>query len=340
MGHAGTVRRNGRRVVPLAPRRLTAWASRKEQLYVLVALLVTVINLIGLFHRLDLPTLCNVSTGSSSLRQRPIVVQIEGTIDAILPLQLEAKPAHLIKQRKNRYWVNHRIYAHVQLKELEDGCEYLGSWMNDIHPSCNIIHEIDTTDFFMNKNRTSVRVDGAKRRKHTFHIGSGAYRNAFMVTEFNGARRVLKTFRYADNLNVHHQSIEKMRLDAVAMEQLTASPYVADIYGYCSLSSLVDYSNEDDLSEIFYQKQSKDNLYEIAYAVAASVADTHHPNAEGRPTIVHLDIKPDQWILMNGKYVLQDFNLAQFLSWNSERQQNCGRAMGWKGGRVSEKMSA
>ena len=208
-----------------------------------------------------------------------------------------------------------------------------------MHPSCNNIHEIDTTDFFMNKNRTSVRVDGVKRRKRLFHIGSGAYRNAFMVTEWNGARRVLKTFRYADNLNVHHQSIEKMRLDAVAMEQLTASPYVADIYGYCSLSSLVDYSNEDDLSEIFYQKPRKEQLFEIAYDVAASVADTHHPNAEGRPTIVHLDIKPDQWILMNGKYVLQDFNLAQFLTWNSERQENCGRAMGWKGGRVRKMLA-
>jgi len=266
------------------------------------------------------------------------MVQIVGdSNDFIRHLQLDPNPAHLVEKRKNRYWVRHRIYEHTQIKELEEGCVHLGSWMLDIHPSCNLFHETDMTAFFMNHNRTKVYVEGVKRRKRLFHIGSGAYRNAFMVTEFNGERRVLKTFRYADELNIHHRSIEKMRHDAVAMEQLTASPYVADIYGYCSLSSLVDYSNEDDLSDIFNQKKqpSKDELFQVAYDVAASIADTHHPNVEGRPTMVHLDIKPDQWILMNGKYVLQDFNLAQFLTWNPEKHENCGWARGWKGGRVS-----
>jgi hypothetical protein len=40
-------------------------------------------------------------------------------------------------------------------------------------------------------------------------------------------------------MNIHHRSIDKTRRDAVAMEQLTQSPYVADIYAYCSVSSVV-----------------------------------------------------------------------------------------------------
>lgn len=126
-----------------------------------------------------------------------------------------------------------------------------------------------------------------------------------------------------------------MRRDAVAMEQLTQSPYVADIYAYCSVSSVVDYSNEQDLSEIFEGKKqpTKDELFRISYDVAASVADAHHPNAQRHSTIAHLDIKPDQWIRMNGKYLFQDFNLARFLSWNPKQRKNCGWSTGWQGGR-------
>ena len=106
--------------------------SRTTQLYILIAFIVISINLIGISHHLEFLTLCDTSTGFSSFRQRPIMVQIEGTTDVIRTLQLEAKPIHLIKRRKNRYWVKHRVYAHVQVKELEDGCVHLGEWMKDI----------------------------------------------------------------------------------------------------------------------------------------------------------------------------------------------------------------
>jgi hypothetical protein len=273
----------------------------------------------------------------SDFRPRPVMIQATAELESMWthPLRLEANPVHFIEKRKNRYWMRHRVYELNQVKGLDKGCVALGDWMNDIHPSCNIVHEIDTTDFFMNRNRTKVLVNGAARRKRMFYVGSGAYRDAFMFTDYDGSRRLLKRFRWADNLNIHHQSIDKMRRDAVAMEQLTGSSYVADIYAYCSVSSLVDYSNEQDLSEIFDGKKqpTKDELFRISYDVAASVVDAHHPNAQGQSTIAHLDIKPDQWIRMNGKYLFQDFNLARFLSWNPKRQENCGWSTGWKGGR-------
>jgi len=250
-------------------------------------------------------------------------------------LQLENSPAHLIEQRRNKYWIKHRVYEHKQRLELEEGCEYLGDSMDDHKPSCNSFHEIDMNDFFMNANRTSVLVEGSKRRKKLFHIARGGFRHAFMVTEFDGSRRVLKMLRYAENRNFDHRNFDKMRRDAVASEQLSSSPRVADIYGYCSYSALADYTNEDNMLHIFDQDEqpTKDELFQISYDVAASVADMHHPNKDGRATIVHMDIKPNQWLSFNGTYVLNDFNLARFLSWNPELHENCGRATGYTGGR-------
>jgi serine/threonine protein kinase len=196
------------------------------------------------------------------------------------------------------------------------------------------------TDFFFNEQRKSVVIHGKKRRKKFRFIGEGGFRAAFMITEYDGTRRVLKTLIYDDDRDFNPLNFERMRRDAVISEQLTASPYIADIYGYCAQSALVDYSNNRDLDYIFEQKTkpTKDELFQIAHDVAQSIADAHHFNDEGRATIVHMDIKPDQWILLDGRYKLNDFNLARFLTWDPEKQQNCNVASGY-GFRVSYEMN-
>ena len=223
-----------------------------------------------------------------------------------------------------------------QHPKITEKCE-AEEWVHDLHPSCLQFHSIDMTDFFLNDKRTSVGVNGKEDREKFRFIAEGGFRAAFMITEFDGTRRVLKTLRYANNRDFDHRNLDRMRRDAVVSEQLTASPYIADIYGYCAQSALVDYSNGQDLDYIFDQKinPTKDELFQIAHDVAQSVADAHHFNKEGRATIVHMDIKPDQWILLDGRYKLNDFNLARFLTWDPVKQQNCDVASGYSGGRVS-----
>ena len=112
--------------------------------------------------------------------------------------------------------------------------------------------------------------------------------------------------------------------DAVAHDVLTSSPYIANIYGYCSNSALHDYSQGGDLSQLFQKDakhMSKDELLRLAYRLAASVHDAHHVDDQGRATMVHTDIKPHQWILINGEYRLNDFNRNIFLSWNAALQR-------------------
>ena len=43
------------------------------------------------------------------------------------------------------------------------------------------------------------------------------------------------------------------------------------------------------------------------------MADTHNVDKEGKATIAHTDIGPDQFIMIDGRYKLNDFNRARFL---------------------------
>lgn len=131
--------------------------------------------------------------------------------------------------------------------------------------------------------------------------------------------------------------MDRMRRDAIVSEQLTSSKYIADIYGYCGQAALVDYSEEEDMLKLFRQGvvPEKSALFQIAHDVAQSVADAHHFNEEGRATIAHMDIKPNQWIWLNDRFVLNDFNLARLLTWDPVKKQNCRLTSGYSEGRVS-----
>jgi hypothetical protein len=204
-------------------------------------------------------------------------------------------------------------------------------WQNEHNPACNKIHEIDMTEFAQKHTALAE----APERQVMRYIASGGFRTAWMVSEYDGTRRVLKTLTHLYNRTFDERNFERHRIDAVAMEQLTASRYLADVYGFCANSALVDYSSEADLYYIFEGKNppSKDELFKIALDTALAVADVHHFSSDGRATMVHMDIKPNQWLKLDGMYKLNDFNLARFTSWNPDRKQYCGTANGYHGGR-------
>jgi hypothetical protein len=206
-------------------------------------------------------------------------------------------------------------------------------WQEEHNPSCNNIHEIDMTEF----SQKDTAEAQAPERQVMRYIATGGFRTAWMVSEYDGTSRVLKTLRYVKKRAFDEENFERHRIDAVAMEQLTASRYLADVYGFCANSALVDYSTEADLYWIFEGKNppTKDELFKIALETALAVADVHHFSPDGKATMVHMDINPSQWLQLDGMYKLNDFNLARFTSWNPERKQYCGTASGYHGGRVS-----
>jgi len=124
------------------------------------------------------------------------------------------------------------------------------------------------------------------------------------------------------------------------MERLTSSPYVVDIYGYCGQSTI---------SELAFEGKGIDNLYrlstalkgvdtpyvlqtklQIAVMISLGLSHIHSVAADDdkgqdQATIAHYDVNPRNVIITPaGIPKFNDFNIAEFLTWNPETKQQCG----------------
>ena len=211
----------------------------------------------------------------------------------------------------------------------DNHCVSMAQWQDEQHPSCLRIHEISLSNFH-HRDQEQVRL-----------VGDGAYRSVWMVREHDGTKRSLKTFKYSkhkwwNKRELMPRWLRRHRIDAVASEQLTASPYVANIYGFCANAALYDYADEGDLySFIKSTNRTRTESLRVAYHVAAAVADAHHLDHRNRATIAHTDIKPDQFLLLDGMYKLNDFNRAHLISWDPNQDKQCGFYFEYNLGTVS-----
>lgn len=265
----------------------------------------------------------SASSSQQGFGLHPIMVQVPNTLN-VTQLYIEAYPPHFIQQQENLNGTENEPKEHNNMlpSKVPDGCQ-VEEWVYDLHPSCLDVHGVDMGDFFFNKERREIVIDGEKRTNKIQYLGRGGMRVAIMFHD-GTSRRVIKTRRYTQEFDV--TSLDRMRRDAVISEQLTASPYIADIYGYCGQASLVDFGHGHNLGHLFIQEKlpTKTEVFQIAADVAQSVADASLVSPKtGRANAVHHDLKPSQWIRIGNRWVLNDFNLARFLVWNPLKQENC-----------------
>lgn len=231
-------------------------------------------------------------------------------------LKLRDKPPHWVKNRKYRYW-NIKNVSKLNLPDpIDEDCIPLGSWQEQ-HKiiNCNTFHEMDITDI-----------------SEAALVGIGGQSTVWSVQEYDGTRQALKIpgwilRRYVSDdeyIPTPFYYEQDHLTQALIYDELSFSPHIANMYGFCSHSNLMEYSSET-LLDLFDKKElpDKNELFRIAYDVAKAVADAHHFDSKGRATIVHRDIKVNQFILVNGMYRLNDFNLAHLMRWNREKDENC-----------------
>ena len=118
-------------------------------------------------------------------------------------------------------------------------------WQKTFYPTCTIIHE-------------DIKLIGKK----------GFWRNAWVYGTSKSAQSssnknnkedektkvVIKTLRYLHN---YEQSFyEHNRIDAIAMERLTSSNHIVNIYGFCGNSVITEYANGPRLGTIADETRS------------------------------------------------------------------------------------
>lgn len=169
-------------------------------------------------------------------------------------------------------------------------CVLPRSWQNLSFPNCNNFHEIDfvtSTDF----------------------LGRGWFRAAWKHEE----HMVLKTLRL--DREFYDEYYELHRRDALAMERLTYSKVVMDIYGYCGQSALNEVANFQWNSLELFNRRLRNKytteVNQLKLHMAASVAmGVAHVHEEG---LAHYDLNPRNIAMVNpGRPKLNDFNICEF----------------------------
>lgn len=209
-----------------------------------------------------------------------------------------------------------------------DNCVPLADWMTASYPSCNHFHEMSLPRS-MQGNISSSDPEGNRLEK----LGRGWFRTTWRWDRPEETV-VLKTLRIQrEFLNEYYDLHNR---DALAMERLTGSPYVVDVYGYCgqsAINELADFAIEDmtyleKLSRRLRGMYDHESLYlrlGIAASVARGLADVHRAGGDGRPMMAHYDINPRNVALFRGaRAKINDFNIAEFLYYNPQTNKTCG----------------
>jgi len=163
-------------------------------------------------------------------------------------------------------------YTSDMAKPLEtETCEAQYDWQRHHHPNCNHLMEQDWT-----------RVGLVYRRGHSYvrFLAHGYFRDVWKL-QAGPEKTALKTLRYKHDVNGRH--FDRHRRDAVTMEQLTSSPWVVDIYGFCGNSGIFEYADGGSLEDnIFYddddgKKEWSSSDKVVVLSQTARVRNTNFP---------------------------------------------------------------
>lgn len=234
-------------------------------------------------------------------------------------------------QEAQEYLKNSKDYKHNLQEPLEtDDCKAQYDWQTMSFPTCNLLYETDITNLHAKRYKDEqVRL-----------IANGYYRDVWTILGSASEKYVLKTLRY------QHEHVprnyERHRKDAIAMERLTNSPHILDIYGHCGNSGVFEYANGGDVTRMLWssKKDTKPTITQeeklvVAMQLTSAIAEMHNVDKEGRASIAHTDITPGQFVKVNGTFRLNDFNRARFLLWNKEKDEACGYYVANNPGKVS-----
>mmetsp|Transcript_8147 Transcript_8147/g.12086 ORF Transcript_8147/g.12086 Transcript_8147/m.12086 type:complete len:500 (+) Transcript_8147:264-1763(+) len=208
-----------------------------------------------------------------------------------------------------------------------DDCRPARAWQTTSRPTCNVVHEIDWMNFDVHSSRRNSAYSDATARL-TF-LNRGGTR---IVWKANGSSTerigfVLKTLRMDKAFS--EIMLEYQRIDALAMDELTSSTNVVDVYGYCGQTVMNEIGIGDlHRAEKFFSSHGNYTSLrklQLAQDVANAVADLQEIDKEMGPLILHRDIGPANMLIMpDGRMKLNDFNGAQMMYWDYANNHMCG----------------
>ena len=213
-------------------------------------------------------------------------------------------------------------------EEWEESCEPVTMTsghtdrVSTFRPTCNSFHELDLVHAYKPLDGEGYRMEA---------LGQGSYRSAFKLSpaslnnstddRFESEEMLLKLFGGTEKQRMSKSFMQSSQLDAFAMEALSSSKYVADIFGFCGSDVMSEIANETGYSIFEDNSFSTTDRLLIARDLARGLADLHTlvPNTWGlynmdtshQLVFAHHDIKLENVIRSrNGQIRWNDFNLG------------------------------
>ena len=118
--------------------------------------------------------------------------------------------------------------------------------------------------------------------------------------------------------NFTHDALEYHRVDAVAMERLTASPGIVSAFGFCGHSVLTELSSGS--ARLFVKDKQWKSTQRLALGrdLAQALADVHSIDGTDQPpSLTHNDFNMANAVVVQGRVKLNDFNIGNLLRRNT-----------------------
>jgi serine/threonine protein kinase len=277
----------------------------------------------------------------------PPLNETNATVDLTRYYQVADSKDHPTMER--RKWPNHEFDPH---------CIPSAKWQSEFHPVCNDIHAtVDIRQTLLSGELTLLSNKGFWRHAWRHNQTDNATGNN------QSAVTVWKTFKYVRiddciqhlynvltfahtisffgriNHNFEEKYYEDNRVDAVAMERLTGSPYVINMYGFCGLTVVQEFAGRGELAHVMAGlRMNTTERLKLARTITIGLhhiqhipADNDDNNDTGNnstttryPTMVHNDLNLANLMFVNDdRPVWNDFNIAILLMKHNETGLPC-----------------
>ena len=203
--------------------------------------------------------------------------------------------------------------------DVGDDCHYQYEWQERVSTTCNIVHEFDLAD--------GITGDLPDKRAKTVSrlINNGDFRDVWATAEsLNATTLAMKTLRYEYSYKTKY--LEMFRYEAAAFSHLTASKFVADFYGSCGASLVMNFSSGSNFKKLAKKHLlSSEEKLKLSYHVASAVADIQDFERTGKVSMVVGDVSAGQFVKneKTGIYQIIDINLVKMITEDAVSGEMC-----------------
>ncbi|KAL3762177.1 hypothetical protein ACHAWU_000641 [Discostella pseudostelligera] len=203
------------------------------------------------------------------------------------------------------------------MHETNEDCVPMSPWQTYSFPTCNNLHEMGLEPSLHDNTLKLLSTGGSWRDAWTYTSPVARPPNETPLTD----NVIMKSLKLQHTFQDRY--FEFSRVDALAMERLTSSPYIMGINGFCGVSVVTE-RGTDAFADVVDKLSSRSKV-DVAIKVARSIADVHEiggPNST--VSLVHNDININN-IFMGPKNnpLLNDFNIAVLTMKDRNNNSTC-----------------